>query len=224
MEAPKNHYNGGRDWHSCSMPSNAEPISTATEPRNELTLGWAHVASLAEVEHVAKSLTKDKDQVLSVHDVIVSCVTAAIARQMQEHQMKYELDSRGEERNVTIPKQFTVMMLNPGVGRTLLDKKNKIVPGGSLIAPVPSDSTITAAQRLELVRESFQEACPQTPVVAGMAALGSKCLPCDSSMLDQMAGHKPHAACLVCHSPKSVPQSGFTWVADKWKLCRSLVL
>ena len=56
-----------------------------TTTHGQRSASWVHLASLNEVKQVAKSLTKPK--LVTINDVIVSCVSAAVSRQIQERQI-----------------------------------------------------------------------------------------------------------------------------------------
>lgn len=134
------------------------------------TLSWATVSTVDEVKQVAKSLTKD-DEDVTISDVIVSCVSAAVSRQMQEHQMTYEMDE-DKSRYVKIPQSMNVIV--PVHSEEGMLKKGQTVGHriGAFCASVPSDSTYTAAQRLELVHKALYNV-QQTPAVE-LSRIGTK--------------------------------------------------
>ena len=136
-----------------------------TTTKGERSLSWARVATVQEAEQVAQSLTKDNNKPVTIQDVMISCVSAAVARQMQEHQMRYEMDQSSIRGNVKIPKHINVLVpVHPEGGRL---KTGQAVGHrlGSFFAAVPSDLTMTAAQRLSQVHESLYPVQHTTPAV-----------------------------------------------------------
>jgi hypothetical protein len=143
-----------------------------TTTHGKRTLSWARVAPVEEVKQVAKSLTKKND--VSINDVIVSCVSAAVARQMNEHQMEYEM-SLSKKENINIPNRINVVVPVHSEGGLL--KEGQTVGHhrlGAFFASVPSDLKFTAAQRLEKVHASLNE-MQQTPLVM-LSRVGARVL------------------------------------------------
>ena len=127
-----------------------------TTTRGERSLSWTQVASVKEVEQVAESLTKNKE--VGMNDVIMSCVTAAVARQMQEHQMQNEIDQE-KRKGIKIPQKINVMVPVQSGGDTanILMRKGQTVGHrmGAFFASVPTGVTSIASERLAQVHDSL---------------------------------------------------------------------
>jgi hypothetical protein len=119
------------------------------------SISWCDVASVDEVKHVAKKLGGKK---ATVNDVFVSCVTAAIARQLEEHRSNHELlddlkSTRGskaiKKMNVVIPAHLAGGIMPPGksVGNLI----------GAFVTRVPCEmeDTSSASDRLVQVHHSL---------------------------------------------------------------------
>lgn len=128
------------------------------------SISWCNVAPLEEVKMVAKKLGGKST---TVNDIFVSCVSAAIARQLQEHQGKQHLSainmessSRTKKRlktmNVVIPAHLAGGILPPGRG-----VGNLI---GAFVAKVPCqmEENTFASDRLVQVHTSLDK-CKKSP-------------------------------------------------------------
>ena len=196
LEAFWHHWRLYRDTSENPFQQMEHLEDTTTE--GERTLSWATLSTVDEVKQVAESLTKD-DEKVSINDVIVSCVSAAVSRQMQEHQMTYEMD-HDKTRYVKIPNKMNVIVPVHSEGGIL--KKGQTVGHriGAFCASVPSDSTYTAAQRLELVHQSLYKV-QQTPAIE-MSRFGAKILSWvpTSWAMSFMKQAQPNAAFIVTNS------------------------
>lgn len=194
-------------WHYWKLylatPENPFQQMEDTATHGERSISWARVATVDEVEHVAKSLTKNKQ--VGLNDVMISCVTAAVARQMQEHQMQSEIvrDHRDKKQQVIkIPKSINAMIPVHSDGGSVLKKGQTVGHRlGAFFAAVPSDVTTIASQRLEHVHASLDEV-QQGPALF-WSRMGTQVI---SSLLPVswatsiLQRFQPNAAFLITHS------------------------
>jgi hypothetical protein len=141
------------------------------------SVSWCDVAPVDEARRVAKSLGGPK---ATINDVFVSCVTAAIARQLAEHRKNSGYDERSSEVdlqrhfNVVVPAHLTGGILPPGqsVGNHI----------GAFVAKVPGEmenATASPSERLALVHQSLDlvKRSPAPIVSYCIARFSSSCLP-----------------------------------------------
>lgn len=151
-----------------TTPTNPFLDALGFKSSDELVIGrsisWCNVAPVEEVKMVAKKLGGKST---TVNDVFVSCVSAAIARQLQEHQSKQHLSSNDLESlqtrkkclkkmNVVIPVHLAGGILPPGRG-----VGNFI---GAFVAKVPCqmEKHTFASDRLIQVHSSLDK-CKRSP-------------------------------------------------------------
>eukprot|EP00586_Coscinodiscus_wailesii_P018400 CAMPEP_0172496954 /NCGR_PEP_ID=MMETSP1066-20121228/94708_1 /TAXON_ID=671091 /ORGANISM="Coscinodiscus wailesii, Strain CCMP2513" /LENGTH=353 /DNA_ID=CAMNT_0013269511 /DNA_START=844 /DNA_END=1905 /DNA_ORIENTATION=+ len=102
------------------MATCANPFDRIMErsetPEGERSVTWKHISSVDDMKCVAKSIGKH----VTINDVMVSCVTRAIARQLKQHHDK-KVEDRGNFRstlpdtvNVCIPVHLTGGVILPG--------------------------------------------------------------------------------------------------------------
>lgn len=103
-------------------------MSKSDVPIGSRSTSWMEVASIEEVKEVAKMVSERT----TINDVFVSCVTAAISRQLQEHSKYHEKLKIGKEFHITVP-----VHLRGGILRKGEALGNKI---GAFVTSVPSCS------------------------------------------------------------------------------------
>lgn len=143
-----------------------EALLTAedTTTRGEKLISWIPVASLEEIEHVAKSMSKSTNQPVTVQDVILSCVAAAVARQLQNHQMENERDQTSK-RNIKVPDRINVRIHDTYNDDAVLARGETVSHAmGTMYAAIPCDVTSLASQRLAKVHASLREV-PKGPAL-----------------------------------------------------------
>jgi hypothetical protein len=129
------------------------------------SVSWCDIAPVDEAKHIAKTLGGRK---ATVNDVFVSCVTAAVARQLAEHRKNAgstlhpgdnnssssEVDFQ-DHFNVVIPAHLTGGILPPGrsVGN-LIGAFVARVPGEMEHATRPSERLALVHQSLDVVKRS----------------------------------------------------------------------
>lgn len=116
------------------------------------SISWCDVASVDEVKRVAKTIGGPKT---TVNDVFVSCVTAAVAKQLKEHgkyQKIHDKPKVHKTMNVVIPAHLAGGILPPGreIGNLI----------GAFVANVPGemDESFSPSDRLKRVHESLKVA------------------------------------------------------------------
>ncbi len=124
------------------------------------SVSWCDIAPIDEAKYIAKTLGGPK---ATINDVFISCVTAAVARQLAEHRKNNEGSSEvglQPHFNVVVPAHLMGGILPPGksVGNHI----------GAFVAKVPgemepSDTTTAPSKRLELVHQSLYKV-KRTPV------------------------------------------------------------
>jgi len=108
------------------------------------TISWCDAAPVAEVKKVAQALGQD----ITINDVMVSCVSFAISKQLEEHRSR--LDACGKSLpvfkhvNVVVPVHLTggVLLPNRPMGNMI----------GAFCARIPGED---ATNRLEKVHDTF---------------------------------------------------------------------
>ena len=117
------------------------------------SISWCDVASVDEVKYVAKKLGGKK---ATVNDVFVSCVAAAIAKQLAEHKEAKLISNEAagnvpKHMNVVIPAHLTGGILPPNrsVGNLI----------GAFVTQLPCamDSTSSSIDRLTKVHRSLDK-------------------------------------------------------------------
>mmetsp|Transcript_31982 Transcript_31982/g.37286 ORF Transcript_31982/g.37286 Transcript_31982/m.37286 type:complete len:578 (-) Transcript_31982:20-1753(-) len=120
------------------------------------TISWCDVASVEEVKQVAKKLGGKN---ATVNDVFVSCVSAAVARQLAEHRRNTIKNKSGNETkssskiihkkmNVVIPVHLTGGILPPGHGLSNLI--------GAFVTKIPCEmENASAKKRLLQVHDNL---------------------------------------------------------------------
>lgn len=145
-----------------------------TDSNTGRTVSWCDAAPLEQVKKVAKSMG-DK---VTVNDVMVSCVTYAVAKQLEFHRRKLEAthpNNRIVQRihdtiNVVIPVHLGGGVLLPGqsVGNNI----------GAFCAQVPGEEPIGAEIRLSKVHESlFRVKSTPAPLLSYLFARATSFLP-----------------------------------------------
>jgi WS/DGAT C-terminal domain len=134
------------------------------------TLAWSEVAPVDQVKWVADVLGraheadgKAKPLSITVNDVFVSCVTAALARQLQEHRqrlLEFATPAQDESsRSKTVPRKPLAQQRHIHVAVPVHLKGGVILPGesvgnniGAFVARVPGESeTQDSVERLVAV-------------------------------------------------------------------------
>lgn len=115
------------------------------------SISWCDVAPVEEVKMIAKKLGGKS---VTVNDIFVSCVSAAIARQLAEHRsnnLKLKNGTIPKQMNVVIPVHLAGGIIPPGSG-----VGNLI---GAFVTQVPCDMTSTsfASERLAQVHQSLDK-------------------------------------------------------------------
>lgn len=144
-------------------------------------LSWLQVAPVKEVEEIAESLLYNRDEKGTVNDVIVSCVSAAVARQIQEHQMHWEIDDT-KPNNLPIPPTVHAMV-------PLHDSRGGSYEEDQTLTrvPVPCDVTRPAAERLERVHDSLSH--PRVPTTTPtLLGASTKTAPAAAFMIQSTPG------------------------------------
>ena len=132
-------------WLLLTTPTHPfDIVKQLSIPSTGRTLSWCEVTSVEEVKSVAAAFGKD----VTVNDVWVSCVSFAVARQLQEHKMRLGLGQQHVTINVVIPVHLQGGMLLPGQSMG-----NRI---GAFAARIPGDDkSLTAGRRLEQTHRSL---------------------------------------------------------------------
>jgi hypothetical protein len=177
---------------SSSKSSNVVPLYR--------TLAWSEVAPLDQVKWVAEVLGRNteaggeaKSLSITVNDIFVSCVTAALARQLHEHRQRLlELATPVQDessRSKTVPRKPLTRQRNIHVAVPVHLKGGVILPGesvgnniGAFVARVPGESEAqdSVARLVAVSRElGFVK---QTPTAA-LSHLLAKSLSYASSIL-----------------------------------------
>ena len=155
---------------------------TTAPPSQGRAISWCNVASVEEVKRVAKAIGPK----VTLNDVFVSCVSKAIARQLQEHRERQvhplQVHKNGcnqkenapiESINVVIPAHLAGGILPPGreVGNML----------GAFVARIPGEMNVhsNATDRLLQVHSSLDKGKKSPAPICGyvMARLSSQFLP-----------------------------------------------
>eukprot|EP00816_Leptocylindrus_hargravesii_P012561 CAMPEP_0196816426 /NCGR_PEP_ID=MMETSP1362-20130617/55281_1 /TAXON_ID=163516 /ORGANISM="Leptocylindrus danicus, Strain CCMP1856" /LENGTH=609 /DNA_ID=CAMNT_0042193761 /DNA_START=53 /DNA_END=1882 /DNA_ORIENTATION=- len=155
-----------------------EILSNSSIPAGRRSTTWGDAASVDEVKQIAKLLAPQA----TVNDVFVSCVTAAIERQLIEHKqlaatkLKRNDESKLNDRNnnITIPSHINVVIpvhLNGGILPPGQSLGNKI---GGFVSQVPAKmpfSNATSAARLRQVSASLRSGkSTPAPLISWMMA------------------------------------------------------
>jgi len=135
------------------------PQSAKKEQGIGRSVSWGNIAPIAEVKRVARIIGGDRR--VTINDVFVSCVSAAVARQLAEHRERYASDDSDKHDglynnfNVVIPVHLTGGIILPGreIGNLL----------GAFVAKVPGEDCqqqtfpLSASERLIRVHESLDK-------------------------------------------------------------------
>lgn len=171
------------------------------------TVSWCDAAPLQQVKQVAKSMGEK----VTVNDVVVSCVTYAVARQLQEHREKLQKASTSTQTtqslktiqrthdtiNVVIPVHLGGGVLLPGqsVGNNI----------GAFCAQVPGEQRMGAEVRLERVHESlFKVKSTPAPLLSYMVARATSILP--FSLKQRLFTWSQAHACVAVTNNKGSPR------------------
>jgi len=166
------------------------------------TVSWCDAAPLEQVKQVAKSMG-DK---VTVNDVMVSCVTFAVARQLDVHRKKLAAihpqhtrvqTTRSNTINVVIPVHLGGGVLLPGqsVGNNI----------GAFCAQVPGEETIGAKVRLERVHNSLWTAkSTPAPLLSYMFARATFVLP--TSVTQRLFRSSQAHACVAVTNNRGSPR------------------
>ena len=138
------------------------------------TVSWCDAAPLEQVKQVAKKMGTS----VTVNDVMVSCVTYAVAKQLEFHRTKLQathpdnavVQRRYDTINVVIPVHLGGGVLLPGqsVGNNI----------GAFAAQVPGETMIGAEVRLQQVHESlYKVKNTPAPLLSYMFARATSILP-----------------------------------------------
>jgi len=66
------------------------------------TLSWSDVAPVEQAKWVAETLSRGNEKSITINDIFVSCVTAALAKQLQYHRERLQMI---DEQAAVLPKQ-----------------------------------------------------------------------------------------------------------------------
>mmetsp|Transcript_7084 Transcript_7084/g.13026 ORF Transcript_7084/g.13026 Transcript_7084/m.13026 type:complete len:567 (-) Transcript_7084:198-1898(-) len=150
-------------------------LQTEINQTDGRTVSWCDAAPLNQVKQVAKSMGKS----VTINDVMVSCVTYAVAKQLEFHKTRLQAthpDNAILKRvhntiNVVIPVHLGGGVLLPGqsVGNNL----------GAFCAQVPGEGTIGAEVRLQHVHESLHTVknTPAPLLSYMLARVATSCFP-----------------------------------------------
>jgi len=122
---------------------------------------WCDFASVDEVKLVAKAIGPK----VTLNDVFVSCVTAAVARQLTEHREKaINLDAHNERTSTNIQQQINVVIPAHLTGGVLLPNQQVGNLIGAFVARVPGEmnNNASASDRLCQVHSSLYP-CRRSP-------------------------------------------------------------
>lgn len=132
-----------------SMPKNPFEVALTLSGSDDhssiaRTISWCDAAPVAEIKKVAKALGQD----ITINDVVVSCVSYAISKQLEAHRLRLEASGKVlplfKHINVVVPVHLTggVLLPNKPMGNMI----------GAFCARVPGEG---AKKRLEEVHETF---------------------------------------------------------------------
>ena len=164
------------------------------------TVSWCDAAPLVECKRVARSMGPS----VTVNDVMVSCVTYAVAKQLEQHRQRLAAtapDNTTAQKqhstiNVVIPVHLGGGVLLPGqsVGNNI----------GAFCASVPGEQECSAASRLEKVHNSlYTIKRTPAPLLSYLAAKMASTLP---SGLTKRLFRSSHAhACVAVTNNKGSP-------------------
>lgn len=141
------------------------------------SISWCDFASVDEVKLVAKAIGPK----VTLNDVLVSCVTAAVARQLTEHRKKVAgIDADNVRSSRNIQENFNVVIPAHLTGGVLLPGKEIGNLIGAFVARVPGEmiDNASASDRLCQVHSNLKIRQSPAPFISYyMARMASSWLP-----------------------------------------------